>query len=140
MRFWDSSAVVPLCLSEPRSAAVTALASGDEELVVWWGTRVECVSALARRRREGVLAAAAERRARAVLDSLAEVWSEVQPGEAVRQRAERALMVHPLRAADALQLAAALVWAEDAPRGLELVCLDANLAEAASKEGFTVVP
>jgi predicted nucleic acid-binding protein len=75
-----------------------------------------------------------------VLDSLAEVWSEIQPGEGVRQRAERALMVHPLRAADALQLAAALVWAEDAPRGLELVCLDANLAEAAAKEGFTVLP
>lgn len=60
--------------------------------------------------------------------------------EAVRQRAKRLLMVHPLRAADALQLAAALVWAAESPQGLELVCLDRRLKEAALKEGFTVLP
>jgi len=140
MRFWDSSAVIPLCLEEPHSSTVTALAKSDQELVVWWGTRVECRSALARRRREGRLSSDSERQATEVLAALAEAWAEVQPTEAVRQRAERLLRVHPLRAADALQLAAALVWAEEEPPGLEVVCLDANLAEAALKEGFSILP
>jgi predicted nucleic acid-binding protein len=140
MRFWDSSAVIPLCLEEPQSSTDTALAKSDQELVVWWGTRVECRSALARRRREGQLSSDSERQATEVLVALAEAWAEVQPTEAVRHRAERLLRVHPLRAADALQLAAALVWAEEEPPGLEVVCLDANLAEAALKEGFSILP
>ena len=43
-----------------------------------------------------------------------------------------------LRAADALQLAAALVWAKQLPRKRLFVCFDGRLAEAAGKEGFTV--
>lgn len=138
MRFWDSSAIVPLCLREPNSDRLRSLAEADEDIVTWWGSRVECVSALSRRRREGVLGPNAEQKARALLSALSAVWSEVQPTEAVRLRAERLLMVHPLRAADASQLAAALVWASESPQGLELVCLDERLKEAASKEGFTV--
>ncbi len=140
MKFWDSSAIIPLCLKEPASEAVQKLAEKDEDLVVWWATRVECISAMARRRREGGLAIQAERQARAALTALAEEWSEVQPAELVRHRAERLLMVHSLRAADALQLAAALIWTEEATSGTEFVCLDQNLREAALKEGFTVLP
>ena len=140
MRYWDSSAIVPLCLSEPHSARLRSLAEADEDIFTWWGSRLECISALARRRREGVLGADAEAKARAILSAMATEWSEIQPTEAVRLRAERLLMVHPLRAADGLQLAAALVWAEESPQGLEVVCLDGRLREAASKEGFTVLP
>jgi hypothetical protein len=64
----------------------------------------------------------------------------VLPSELVRQRAERLLSIHPLRAADAFQLAAALIWVEEAPQGLKVVCLDQNLREGAFKEGFTVLP
>jgi uncharacterized protein len=140
MKFWDSSAIIPLCLKEPLSERVKNLAQKDEDLVVWWATRVECFSALARRRREGRLETQAERQAKAALDALAGEWSEVQPVELVRHRAERLLMVHSLRAADALQLAAALLWTEEATSGAEFVCLDQNLREAASMEGFTVLP
>lgn len=140
MRFWDSSAVIPLCLNEPHTEKILKLAKADEEIVVWWATRVECYSAISRRRREGVLSKAAERDAVSILDSLAGEWSEVQAAEKVRLRAERLLRVHPLRAADALQLSSALVWAEESPSGLSFVCLDANLREAAFKEGFTVLP
>lgn len=76
----------------------------------------------------------------AVLNALAKGWSEMLPSELVRQRAERLLSIHPLRAADAFQLAAALIWAEEAPQGLKVVCLDQNLQEGAFKEGFTVLP
>ncbi len=140
MKFWDSSAIVPLCFRESASDALRRIANTDEDMVVWWASRIECVSAMARRRREGVLSTEAERKARAILSAMAEAWSEVQPTEIVRERAERLLMVHPLRAADGLQLAAALVWAEESPRGLDVVCLDQNLREAALREGFTVLP
>ena len=140
MRFWDSSAIIPLCLAEPASEMVKNLAVKDEDLIVWWMTRVECVSAIARRCREGGLTVQAERQARVALAALAGEWSEVQPAEPVRHRAERVLMVHPLRAADALQLAAALIWTEEATSGAEFVSLDQNLRESALKEGFTVLP
>ena len=139
MKFWDSSAIIPLCLKEPASETIRTLAKSDEDIIVWWGTKVECLSALSRRRREGSISTDAERRARNALKALASAWSEVQPREIVRQRSERLLMVHPLRAADSLQLAAALVWSEDRPQGLEFISLDKNLCEAAFKEGFTVI-
>jgi hypothetical protein len=82
----------------------------------------------------------AEVGAKEIISVLSREWSEVQPTELVRQRAERLLQVHPLRAADSFQLAAALIWAQESPLGLHLVCMDQNLREAARKEGFTVLP
>ena len=140
MRFWDSSALIPLCLTESSSEDVQRVVRSDEDIVVWWATRVECLSALARRRREGTLSSDADIKSKAVLSAMAAEWSEVLPGERIRQRAERLLLIHPLRAADAFQLAAALIWAEETPQGLGVVCLDQNLREAALKEGFTLLP
>ena len=131
MRFWDSSAIIPLCLKEKTSGLMKRLMKDDEDIVVWWTTRIECLSALARRQREGVLRSGDETKAKFVLSALAATWSEVQPVEAVRLRAERLLSIHPLRAADALQLASALIWAQETPRGLDIVCLDQNLRERA---------
>jgi len=140
VRFWDTSAVVPLCVLEPATPQVRRLADADPSLVVWWGTRTECVSALARRRRDGQLAAPAEQRARRVLTALAAEWSELLPSEPLRLRAERLLGVHRLRAADALQLAAALVWARGDTATHAVVSFDERLREAARHEGFQVVP
>ena len=140
MRFWDSSAIIPLCLKERASEAVKGLMKDDEDIVVWWTTYIECLSALSRRQREGVLTSGDATKVRAVLSALAAAWSEVQPTELVRLRAERLLSIHPLRAADALQLAAALVWAQETPRGLGFVCLDQNLRESSLKEGFSLQP
>jgi uncharacterized protein len=140
MRFWDASAVIPLCLNEKASQAVKGLMKADDDIMVWWMTYVECLSALSRRQRERVLSTPDTGKARAVLSALAAMWSEVQPTEKVRERAERLLFIHPLRAADAMQLAAALVWAQEVPRGCDFVCLDENLREAALKEGFSIQP
>jgi predicted nucleic acid-binding protein len=140
VRFWDSSAIIPLCLKEKASKAMKRLMKNDEDIVVWWTTRIECLSALARRQREGVLRSGDETKAKFVLSALAATWSEVQPTETVRLRAERLLSIHSLRAADALQLASALIWAQETPRGLSFVCLDQNLREGAFKEGFSVLP
>jgi hypothetical protein len=109
--------------------------SEDSELVVWWGSAIECASAIARIHRDGHLSAAAEREARALLDILRKSWFEVQPGDLVREQALRLLRVHPLRAADALQLAAGLEWAGTPPSG-HFVTFDDRLRDAAVREGF----
>jgi predicted nucleic acid-binding protein len=140
MKFWDSSAIIPLCLKEQTPETVKRLIKADEDIVVWWATRVECLSALSRRRREGVLSTDAEVKAKAILSALSTEWSEVQPSEVVRQRAERLLAIHPLRSADAFQLSAALTWAQENPQTHEVASLDQNLREAAHKEGFIVIP
>ncbi|MBX3026366.1 type II toxin-antitoxin system VapC family toxin [bacterium] len=140
MTFWDTSAIVPLCVVEPATARARALATADPSLVVWWATRTECLSAMARRRRDGQLSPQAERRARRVLTALAGAWSEVLPSEALRERSERLLSVHPLRAADAFQLAAALLWSRGATSTHALVCFDERLRDAAHREGFQVLP
>lgn len=138
MKFWDASAIVPLLVAESSTAALQALASRDADMLVWWATPIECASALARLERDGALddeqAAAAFDR----LKQLSGAWHEVEAGDAVRDTAVRFLRVHPLRAADALQLAAAFVAANRQPATLELVTLDDRVAAAARKEGFVL--
>ncbi|HKR14727.1 MAG TPA: hypothetical protein VJT15_21850 [Pyrinomonadaceae bacterium] len=86
-----------------------------------------------------MLTVSESKQAFARLDYLRDRWNEIQPSEEMRDRAERLLRIHRLRAADALQLAAALVWCEDHPRGRTLIGADGNLSEAAGAEGFTVI-
>jgi predicted nucleic acid-binding protein len=138
MRYWDSSALVALLVSEPTSGAALREFELDPEIVAWWATEAECVSALARLERDGSLEAAAMGQALRRLDRLAGSWSEVQPVTFVRTTAIRLLRVHPLGTADAFQLAAAIVAAEDQPATLPLVTLDGRLAQAAEREGFAV--
>ena len=135
MRFWDSSALVPLCLEQPRSAQAKRLLREDKELVVWWGSVVECASALARLHRDGMLTSAEERSARSLLEELSASWFEIQPGAGVRDQAMRVLRLHPLRAADSLQLAAALEWTGPRANG-QFITFDDRLRLAAEREGF----
>lgn len=140
MRFWDSSAIIPVAITEANSAAVRSLLRVDRGCWIWWTTRTECLSGLYRRARAGGLhheeLARAKRRV-VLFDQSSDV---VLPTEAVRSRAERLLGVHPLRAGDALQLAAALLASEENPADLPFVTLDQRLADAARKEGFPVLP
>ena len=136
MRYWDASGIVPLLVRQARTRDMERLLKQDPAVVTWWGTPVECLSALMRLRRDGQLATEALSAAERRLDRLRLSWDEVLPGEACRRTAERMLRVHALRAADALQLAAALIAADHDPTRLELVCLDQRLSEAAGKEGF----
>lgn len=139
MKYWDSSAVVPLLVAEARSAPLLAELERDPSVIAWWGSTVECVSALARLEREGAIDPQALRIALERLDALELSWAEVQPSDQVRSLAIRLLRVHALRAGDALQLAAALVAAEGQPGSLAFVTLDERLALAADREGLGVV-
>ncbi len=139
MKFWDASALVPLLVQEAETDLVLALVARDPAMLVWWGSQVECVSALARLEREGALD---KERADLAFDRLAVLagaWHEIEPSEIVRESAIRFLRVHPLRGADALQLGAAFVAAERRPPSLELVTFDDRLADVARKEGFALI-
>ena len=135
-----ASPLLPLCVSEPRPPLLKSIAQEDAAIVAWWMTLIECFSAFARLRREGVLTRAEEDQARRVLNRLGDLWTEVQPGREIRDRAGRILLLHPLRAADSLQLAAALTWAHGNPTEQPFVCLDHRLRAAAQQEGFRVLP
>jgi predicted nucleic acid-binding protein len=137
--FWDTSAVVPLCCLQPQSGHARQAARTYNRQVVWWGTVIEAVSSFNRLTREEILNPQESRQAFARLDYLRWRWNEIQPTEEVPDRAERLLRVHRLRAADALQLAAALVWCGDRPHGRTLIGSDGNLSDAAGAEGFTVI-
>ena len=140
MRFWDSSAVLPLCLEDPDSERLQHLAREDPLMVAWWGTVVECASAVARLRRDGVFDVSQERAVETLLQEVSAAWIEVQPSDDVRRWGIRLMRRHPLRAADALQLAAAQLWANGRPEGNAFVCLDHRLRDAARREGFSVIP
>ena len=101
---------------------------------------MECVSAIARLRREGALSPSQEDQVVDLLSELIGAWTEVQPTEKVRLAATGLLRIHPLRAADALQLSAAHVWAHGSPVNHGFVCLDSRLREAARLERFAVLP
>ena len=139
MKFWDSSSIMPLLVPEAKTGGMVAEMNDDPAAAVWWATRVECSSALSRLWREKSLSDADRDLADKRLAAAAETWTEVPPIERVRQQALRMLRVHQLRAADSLQLAAALVLANFEPSALPFVTLDERLARAADREGFPVV-
>lgn len=136
MRYWDTSALVTLVVIEPATTAMENLLAADPEIVTWWGTRVECVSALARLEREGQLTPRGAAEAGRVFAEFRDAWRDVLPSDMVRETAERIVRTHPLRATDAFQLAAALVASEHRPANLAFVSLDKRLSEAARREGF----
>jgi uncharacterized protein len=139
VRYWDSSALVPLFFDEPTSEELARLVADDPDVVVWLFTSVELLSMIARieRSSEGLedLLSGVRRDALERIRSC----SAVTLVDAVRQRAERLVSVHALTAADALQLAAALVVSREQPETLEFVTLDKVLARAARLEGFPVL-
>jgi uncharacterized protein len=138
MRFWDSSAIVPLIVEEASSSACRSLLRTDRAVAVWTLSRVEVLSAIWRELRSGTMERAAAMQAGKRLDGLSAAWTEVDGLAAVRARAERIVAVHPLRAADALQLAAAMVLSRERLRW-PFVTGDLQLASVAELEGFDVI-
>jgi hypothetical protein len=138
VRFWDSSALVALVIPEAGTARVRTWVNEDPQIAVWTLTRVELLSALARHRRDRPRAAEQLVRARGEVLEAWERWTEVTAVDVVRAHAERIVERHPLRAADALQIGAAVVFGRGEPSAVDFVTLDAAQAEAATREGFHV--
>jgi len=133
--FWDTSALVPLCVRQGITPRVIALYK-SHEVVVWWATPVEIASAIARLARMRQLDSEDCAKSRKLAKSLADSWSVIQPSDALRTKAAQLVDRYDLRAADCLQLAAALEWCEDAPQGRVFLTADRKLREAALLSGF----
>jgi predicted nucleic acid-binding protein len=136
--FWDTSALVPLCCHQSQTVAARQALRVHPKLVVWWATSVECASALARLVRVRELTSNELHQSLRVLSQYRNRWTEIAPSIEIREQAEKLLPVHELRAADALQLAAALAWCKGFPKGRPFICGDKNLSQATANEGFTV--
>lgn len=138
MKFWDSSAVVPLVVMEDNTSWARGLMRSDSSALVWALSPVEVRSALARRQREGSLTDKAYEQACGRANRLFRALSHIVALELVRERAIRLLDLHELRAADALQLAAALIASGESPATMVFVSLDQRLSHAARREGFPI--
>jgi predicted nucleic acid-binding protein len=136
--FWDASAVLPLCVPGLAGARGRQLLR-DHKPVVWWGTPVEVACAIARLKRAGRLGPEKAQAASGRLEMLRRAWRELQPVSEVRELAQVQVERYELRAADALQLAAALVWCRKRPNDRNFLCRDRRLGQAAQQAGFTVI-
>jgi predicted nucleic acid-binding protein len=133
--FWDTSALVPLCVRQsitPRAMALYQM----HEVMVWWATPVEIASALARLVRMKQLDSADWGKARRLAKKLADSWSVIQHSDKLRTKATDLVERYDLRTADSLQLAAALEWCEDTPQGRVFLTSDQRLRDAALLSGF----
>ena len=140
MRYWDASALVPVVVAEPDSESVRAWLSEDDHIVTWVWTRTEITSAIERRAREGSLSRRQRYEALERLYAFAASWDEVTEILAVRTRADALLARHPLRAADAGQLGAALLIREELADTLTLRLPRPATFMAAERESLRVTP
>lgn len=138
MSFWDSSALVPLCTNEPRSILAGKLWKQFPAVFVWWETSVEICSALARIERENKITLSQRLKAEKRLTILEKVWKEILPNQRVKELARTFPAQYKLKAADSLQLAAALVWCQENPKGKDFVSGDEKLVKVAGTVGFTI--
>ena len=138
MKFWDTSAIVSLHVDEPLREVAVAQLENDHHMAVWWGTPIEFTSAVVRREREGCLTEDQVMDCLASLRALSRLWHEIQPSPGIKTTAMRLLRTHSLRAADSLQLAAALAASDGDPSTLDFVSFDQRLNLAAMREGFSV--
>jgi hypothetical protein len=136
--FWDSSALIPLCVSQPVTPSLRSLVN-QYKVVVWWATPIEMQSAFQRLIRMGLLTPSQHRAAERGLDRLRRGWRELQPSEPLRSQAEILLKQHPLQAAEALQLAAAWIWSSGDPSSYVFISGDKQLLTAAEQVGFQAV-
>jgi predicted nucleic acid-binding protein len=135
--YWDSSALVPLCISQPQTVAAQNLYA-KYKIVTWWATQVEIVSGLTRLTRMGGMTQQQFLMSKPFVRNLVSGWLSIHESASIVSSACRLLELHPLRAADALQLAAALEACEHNPLGFALITADQRLADVARPMGFLV--
>ncbi|MBI3818988.1 MAG: type II toxin-antitoxin system VapC family toxin [Planctomycetes bacterium] len=139
MKYWDTSALVPIFVEESHTEGCKDIAESDPEIMTWFFTTSEVLSALWRRYRRGEITRGEVESGENHLAQLSAQWIDVSSIDVVRDESHRLLRMHALRAADALQLAAAIIAFDHRPKGHGFVCLDENLCAAADLEGFQVI-
>jgi hypothetical protein len=140
MRFWDSSALVPLIVTQATSSQTDRWFAEDGNIAVWTLTPIELASAVMRLMREGAINGSQAHTSETRIDQLILSSHTIIDVEAVKSQSRRLLRLHALRAADAMQLGAAWEWAQGRPSGRTFHTFDVRLAFAARREGFLVIP
>ncbi len=140
MKFWDASAVVPLIVQEEKTEYCYKQLQKDKDVMVWTLSKIEVFSALCRRLRDNSLNEEAFESAKDRINDFFDMTYEIISISKAKARALRLLQIHPLKVADALQLASALIATEEDPARLPIICFDERLCQAAWREGFTVNP
>jgi uncharacterized protein len=135
LAFWDTSALVPLCVRRGFTPRAITLYK-TYEAVVWWTAPVEIASALARLVRMKQLDSGEWAQSRRLAATLSDSWFVIQPSDVLRAKAVQLVDRYELRAGDAMQLAAALEWSEGVPQGRVFLTADQKLQEAAVLSGF----
>ena len=135
--FWDSSALIPLCVEQKQSDRSTALFAAHG-IAVWWSTPVEMISGLMRLMRMGEIGPDELLAGKQLAQTIATTWVSIQPSARIAEAACSLLESHPLGAADALQLAAAMEWCEGSQKGNVFLTFDKRLRAAAGLAGFTL--
>ena len=135
--FWDSSALVPLCVPQIQTLRATALYESFG-VVAWWATQVEMMSGLTRLERMGQISRDEFLVGKQLMRNIVQDWISVGSPESVVASACELLELYPLRAADALQLSVALNACEHKPHGYIFITADQRLADAARQSGFSV--
>ena len=136
--FWDSSAVLPLCVFQP-GASQAKRVHAQYDLAVWWLTPTEVWNAIARVTHDQLLSPRDRQVAELRLSQLRRKWREIEPNAHIRDLAAAQMDLYRLRTLDALQIAAALAWCQENPRHRPFVCRDRLLLDVASRAGFDVV-
>ena len=140
VNFWDSSALVPLVVPEKNSLALLDFKESSEMIFTWTLAPVEVLSAFYRLLRTKEISPETHQNAAITWKAVEDALELINETESVKAKAKRILNLHPLKAADALQLAAALAAASDNPPDHTFVSLDNSLRTAAQKEGFQIFP
>jgi predicted nucleic acid-binding protein len=135
--YWDSSALIPLCVSQPQTANAKLLYE-SYSVVAWWATQVEIISGLTRLERMGQISRDTFLVGKKLARNLVRSWTSVASPESIAPYACSLLELYSLRAADALQLAVALEYFEQLPKGNVFITADQRLADAARQSGFAV--
>jgi predicted nucleic acid-binding protein len=136
--FWDTSSLIPLCVRQ-RTTSVAQALSAQYQMAVWWSTPVEMRGAFARLVRMGQLTPNEHVQAQVRLDRMRSDWLEMDPSEPLREQAERLVDRFPLKATDAQQLAAALIWCLGRTKGRSFISGDSQLLDAARQLGFQAI-
>jgi predicted nucleic acid-binding protein len=137
LAFWDSSALIPLCVQQLQTQRSEALFA-NYGVTVWWFTQVEIISGLTRLVRMKEIDGTEFIDGKHVAQALAMTWIAIKPSANIESEARALLELYPLSAADALQLAAALEWCEGKPKGQVFLTFDQRLREAAALAGFNL--
>ena len=137
MRFWDSSALVPLIADEAKTEILNQHMATDRLLLVSFITPIEVEGAVWRKVRH-MRDEVARQRCQQRLASLRNDWNVVEEFLPALTEAHRMIARYGLRGADAIQLGCAIV--ANPPRGIPFVTLDEELAAAARAEGFPILP